>query len=1050
METLGAFLLRSGLLTRDSLASALDRQVVYGGWLDTALLELGLTDEATMAETLSNWAGYPVCSRGWLEGADEAAVAALPATLAVSYVVAPFAVSPEGLWLAVTAPVDVDALAQLAASIGRPVLPHVATEHRIRTALRALYRVEQDPRFEELAAALATRVVPVDVEAAPADVAQEPVPEAVVVEQQGPFVGDVIQPSAAPAVEAPPPPVPEEPSAAPMDFVEALAHLTAANDREAIVAITLRYAVQAFQCAAFLGVLKGQAVVWAARVRGQVADEGLLLKGVTFPLDERNALRTVVETRAPSLGKPQPGARAGSALPERLLRGMPRAMLLQPIMVSGRVVAVLYGDNGKEPIRTKQASEVLAFASRVGLAFENLIREKRARALSAATPPPPAPEPEPTPAETMLLANAAVGMLAQEADAAVLVPSTPPQESWVAMDRGGPDFAPPEAPPASAPTEEAWVVQAPRDVQSLPPVYAAHAEDDEEPDEPHPSEQPVSAEDVGMALEEVPPELEPLQATSETLFVQEPAPTAPPAAWETPQEVPMEVAPPEEEPAPAPARPAISPEAQAIAAAALARLRSGELDEDDDEDEEEKALVEDTSWTDAVQEALTAQEGEASAPAFAAPAQDNLVQHIEDAARQAGTLEKPAYQPLPEDDDEEEPAASKEELVVFAEVGEDANATAFAAALSDTIAQGHQGGEAGQEGVRVFAEEDARGPVDEAGWEHVIHEAAEDVAAQRRSQPPALPLHVEEAPPVLHGAELPPVPVEQPLIDAPRVWTDALLSGVPDRVVVAQQKLLELGEAAAPVLTAAFPGRIAFDPFGPDASTPDPATLSPLLDLLSRMGMVGLQVALPHLDSRFPVHRYLATLLLARTYHPASIPYLLRRLHDDEPRIRRLAGDALASYVAEPGFEQVLRHLRTRVTSVVPEGRRRAIHFLGRFRDVGSIPALIGGLRAKEAEIGQEAANALHAITLQSFGGNDRKWIAWWEKNKMRSRIEWLIDALKDGDVEVRARAGAELSALTRDTFGFKADAPRKEREAAVKRWDRWWADERARLTQRN
>ena len=37
METLGAYLLRSGVLTRDTLAAALDRQVVYGGWLDTAL-----------------------------------------------------------------------------------------------------------------------------------------------------------------------------------------------------------------------------------------------------------------------------------------------------------------------------------------------------------------------------------------------------------------------------------------------------------------------------------------------------------------------------------------------------------------------------------------------------------------------------------------------------------------------------------------------------------------------------------------------------------------------------------------------------------------------------------------------------------------------------------------------------------------------------------------------------------------------------------------------------------------------------------------------------
>jgi len=1153
METLGAYLLRSGVLTRDTLAAALDRQVVYGGWLDTALLELGVLTEPALADTLATWAAYPVCGPGWLENADPAAVAALPVTLAVSYVVAPFAVSAEGLWIATTAPVDVEALAQLAASIGRPVLPHVTTEHRVRLALRALYGAEQDPRFEELVGTLAAR------QALPTEITEEPeltpvehtppslaatAADAVSTQAGASFHGDVIQPAAEPAPAPAPAPAVAEPPAPPMDFAEALAHLIGAQDRDGIVAVTLRYAVQTYQCAAFLGVLRGQAVVWAARLAGQPADATDAIRGTRFPLDERSPLRTVVETRAPSLGRVTAASRAGASLPERLGRGLPRAMLLQPILVGGRVVAVLYGDNGAQPIRTKQASEVLAFASRVGLAFESIIRDRRARTLSTTPAEPAAPVEEalPMPGETMMLADAAANALAAQ--------GLPPMEPWLAQSHGMASVVPQDAaPPPFQPSPEVWVVDQPANVVSVVPdeehTPPALAPERPAPSDPDPDDADPPGESAVEYLEE--PAVsqtgdaaqEPLNATTDTLFVDpsgavaaeqavvlEPSPDdddenaearleaeihapephfpafvarapsvppplpaeAEPALEDVPEApvadlppLPVEasviISPPTDQ---APAVPGISEQARAIAAAALARLRAGddEVDEDEDERADEQPITEDHTWNNAVQEALTADgHGDGSFHTDATAEGDAiLAQQIEAAARSAGTFDKPVYQILPEDEEEEEAAPRPgEEVVVFAEVQDDANASAFSKALQSTIEQGHQGGEAHDEAYKVFAEED-EAEEEQPGWENVVFDAAAQVeAAARKSVPPELPadalqpvdpeapsdtpvvLGTSQPPPIPAEAAAPPAPAapkappplpeqEVALIDPPKVWTEALLSGVPDRVVNAQKKLLELGESAVPALTAVFPGRISFDPFGPEATTPDPATLSPLLDLLVRMGATGLGVAVPHLDSKFPAHRYFATLLLSRCYSPAAIPYLLRRLHDDEPRIRKLAGDVLASYVAEPGFEQVLRHLRTRVTSVVPEGRRRAIHFLGRFRDVGAIPALIASLRAKEPDVSGEAAQSLHAITLQSFGGNDRKWTAWWEKNKSRSRIEWLIDALKDGDVEVRARAGAELSSLTRDTFGFKADAARKDRDVAIKRWETWWADERRRL----
>ena len=1090
METLGTFLLRSGVLNKDTLAAALDRQVVFGGWLDTALLELGLMAEPQMAELLARWCGYPACQPGWLESVAPGAAAGLvPASLAVSSVVVPFAESAEGIWVAVPAPVDTEGLSQLAAALARPVLPHVGTELRIRQALQRLYGARTDPRFDELAASAAGRpeteasAAPAAEPALPADAAVTAVPtaasqtpEPVPLPTPQVFAADVIHPGAAPPAspQAAPAPPPDGP---PMDFAEALAHLAGAQDRDGIVDVTLRYTLQTFRFAAFMGVLRGQVVVWAARSRGGATAEEDALHGLTLPLAGPSLLRTVVETRAPLLTKPSQSA-GGQALVGALGRS-PRALLLQPILVSGRVVGVLYADDGPSSIKTRQASLVLAFASRIGPAFEALIRERRSRQMAAPAEPPPPEEPAPT---------LSMDVVAQAVDDA---PSPTPQQAAPVDDEpvSHQDPVPTEvvAPqlPATpdAPSGETGLDQDP------PPVDGGgtdSADDDDDDDGPRPGEEPIQlaadtveelrppdpvpvegAADDPPGWDGVPASQEPVLADTQVLFHTAPLSAAPPA--DSPQDagqdggVELEVDTSGESVGPSLDR--LSPEAAALAAVALAHAQAGDDDEDDEPNAPgEAALSTDIDWNEAMGAALQSADADGR---FEDRSEAGWDSHVHTAAHQAGTLEGPAatYIPLPEDDEDDEAGRGDEEGVVFAEVenAEDANAEAFTQALEDAVSAGHQGGEVLEEGYRAFS---ATSPMDDdevadMTWEDVVAEAAAQASTAPPPLPaaaamPPLPADVGEAqpappplPPAANGVP-PPLPPHQepaPLIDPPKVWVEALTSGVPDRVAAAREKLTELGELAVPALTAAFPGRVSHDPFGPEAQTPDPSTLSPLLDMLVRLGNVGLQVAVPHLDSRYPAFRYFSTLLLARTFHPASIPFLLRRLHDDEPRIRKLAGDALASYVAEPGFEQVLRHLRTRIHSVTPEGRRRAIHFLGRFRDVGSVPALMGALRAKESEIVQEAAGALHAITLQPWGTSERKWVGWWEKNKARSRIEWLIDALRDSDVEVRARAGAELAQLTRDTFGFRADGPRREREAAVKKWERWWGEQRQRAT---
>jgi hypothetical protein len=58
-SALTSLLLGSGMVTRDRLGDAQRRRAIYGGALDTVLLEMGAVDEPTLAATLAEAVGLP-------------------------------------------------------------------------------------------------------------------------------------------------------------------------------------------------------------------------------------------------------------------------------------------------------------------------------------------------------------------------------------------------------------------------------------------------------------------------------------------------------------------------------------------------------------------------------------------------------------------------------------------------------------------------------------------------------------------------------------------------------------------------------------------------------------------------------------------------------------------------------------------------------------------------------------------------------------------------------------------------------------------------------
>jgi hypothetical protein len=78
-------------------------------------------------------------------------------------------------------------------------------------------------------------------------------------------------------------------------------------------------------------------------------------------------------------------------------------------------------------------------------------------------------------------------------------------------------------------------------------------------------------------------------------------------------------------------------------------------------------------------------------------------------------------------------------------------------------------------------------------------------------------------------------------------------------------------------------------------------------------------------------------------------------------------------------------------------------------------------------------------ISRQDFGLDFKKWSAWWEANKGRHRLEWLIDSLMHDQRAIRAAASEELRTITKEYFAYYDDLPKRERERAQSRYREWW-----------
>ena len=415
-DALVQLLVDEGAAAPAGVERALARKAEAGGTLDTALLELGLVDEARLVEAMARAAKIPPAPPEAFERPDPRARRVFPSKVAERHGLAPFALEDRELRLAAEYPVNADLLEEIAFMLSLDLKPFAAPAWKVRELIHRQYGTAMPPRLAALAERARAPVAPPAPTAAlppPPPVARDPsaaakVPPPVAVAsppagepapaatgfggpavEKPPATGGQGQPAA--RVEAPAEPAPAGAASRPFNggntprwtLELARAALGAARSRDDVVKAALRYARDFFEYAALFAITRD--VIWGHDAIGPDEEARDRCRGVAVGMEQPSFFRQVIEVGAPYLG-PVPPDPMNEAILRGLGRASPRTVLLYPVMLRQRPVCVLFADNGAAPVSARRLGDLLVLASALGPALERVLRARKDRAERRAPP----------------------------------------------------------------------------------------------------------------------------------------------------------------------------------------------------------------------------------------------------------------------------------------------------------------------------------------------------------------------------------------------------------------------------------------------------------------------------------------------------------------------------------------------------------------------------------------------------------------------------------------------------------------------------------------
>ena len=277
----------------------------------------------------------------------------------------------------------------------------------------------------------------------------------------------------------------------------------------------------------------------------------------------------------------------------------------------------------------------------------------------------------------------------------------------------------------------------------------------------------------------------------------------------------------------------------------------------------------------------------------------------------------------------------------------------------------------------------------------------------------------------------PPRPIADVIDEIENAKEGAAEDAIADAVERAQETLGELVRR--------FPGKLRIERFAVTGRALRAAQYGGLLELVVRLGSFASDVLIEQMASANRDARFYATVCAAELRPRNAVFALVERLFDQDFGVRAMAIEALAGYPIGD-LSPALAKARRALHASDPEQVVAATSAVVELGDTEAVTDLIAALE-RGGRASEHVRKALVALTAQDFGTSERKWRKWYDANRKRHRIEWLIDGLSHKEDAIRETAINDLRRLTGEYFGYHHDLPKKERELSAERWVSWWKD---------
>jgi hypothetical protein len=414
----GALLLRMGVLRPGDLAAATALQERDGGSFGECLVRLGFIDEEQLAEFYKTRLMITRVPDHRLVDLHKNVLALVPADMAAEFRVVPIDLDGDGLVLAMADPTDNHAVDEVAFFADRFVIRVVATESAVRDAIERHYGVRfTSPRAAERVPSRVAQPAPkkggptteAHPERPPNPSPPPPQQKAKTVvakpskeelDEQIVLLTKVKYADATPLPMPIPPPDDYQPDYLPQEdepillttpkeqprerkrsdtlpgFAQItvpdppLARLRAAQHRDEIGAAVLDYVALMMRRGAFFVMKKS--ILIGHDARGADVDPSIVRK-LVINVEAPSLFRDVIASRLPYRG-PLPETPANRAF-AYALGGVSPEVLVMPIAVRDRVIAVLFADGAAMPLPD---AALHATVREAGLAYERLILEGKA------------------------------------------------------------------------------------------------------------------------------------------------------------------------------------------------------------------------------------------------------------------------------------------------------------------------------------------------------------------------------------------------------------------------------------------------------------------------------------------------------------------------------------------------------------------------------------------------------------------------------------------------------------------------------------------------